>query len=192
MKNNLLTIKTRLPLVAEGIAGYQQVLPEPLKTRYVLLLRKGSRLNFLEHIENDLSPEDFSRCLAEFWVDSAEDATTIAGVKKSKAKQWLSACDKDVFMGKDGKQVFDSFDKEVTVYRGVTDVTRRDLKSMLTWTTYDKAVWYAERYLIGKIDKSYVYQATIDKEYIYGCVYSDVIVDDKGLRDITLIDTYTK
>lgn len=160
-----------------------------------LHLRKGYRLNFLEHIENDLSLEDFSIYLAAFWGDSDEEATSISGVKKSKAKQWLSACDKDVFMEGEMKRLFDSFGGEVTVYRGATDITKRNLKSALTWTiSYDDAVWYAERYLIMGIDKSYVYQATIDKAHIYGCVYtesSDVVVDNKGLRDITLIKTYT-
>lgn len=161
-----------------------------------LFLKKGNRLNFLEHIENDLSLEDFSLYLANFWGDSVEKATTISGVKKKKVKQWLSACDRDILMGEKGKRLFDGFDEEITIYRGATDMTRGALKSALTWTaSYDDAVWYAERYLIMGIDKSYVYQATIDKKHIYGCVpikSSDVIVDNEGLRNITLIDTYTR
>ena len=58
MKNNLLTIKTRLPLVAEGIAGYQQVLPEPLKTRYAVLLSDGSDVRIVSGVP-ELSANSF-------------------------------------------------------------------------------------------------------------------------------------
>ena len=56
-------------------------------------------------------------------------------------------------------------------------------------------MWYVQRYLISGIKKSYVYKAIIDKKYIYRCVYtesSDVIVDEQGIRDITLVETFTR
>lgn len=159
------------------------------------LLKKEYRLRFLEYMGHKLSLEDFSLYLANFWGDSIEEATTISGVEKSSLKHWLSMCDKDVFMGVEGKRLFDSFDEEVTIYRSTTDLTRRIRKSALTWTaSYDDAIWYAERYLAMGIDKSYIYRATIDKKHIYGCVpikSSDVVVDNKGLRDVTLINTLT-
>ena len=95
------------------------------------------------------------------------------------------------------QQIFDSLGEEVTIYRGVTDMSKGNLESTMTWTvSYDDAVWYAQRYLISpKIKKSYVYKATIDKKHIYRCVHTestDVIVDDQGIKDITLVETFTR
>lgn len=42
-------------------------------------------------------------------------------------------------------------------------------------------------------ERSYVYQAAVDKKDIYACIHNsgstDALVNDRGLRDITLIDT---
>ena len=159
------------------------------------MLNRSCRLFFLKFVEDYLSPEDLSQYLTNFW-SSIEKEHTIGGVEKSKVKQWLTACGKECFMSEWEKQLFDSFGDEVTIYRGVTDLSKDALKSMMTWTiSYDDAVWYAQRYLIRGIKKSYVYKAVIDKKHIYRCVHTestDVIVDDQGIRDITLVETFTR
>lgn len=159
------------------------------------MLNRPYRLLFLKLVEDYLSLEDLSQYLTNFW-ESIETEHIIGGVEKSKVKQWLTACGKECFMSEWEKQLFDSFEEEVTIYRGVTDMSKGGLESTMTWTiSYDDAVWYAQRYLIRGIKKSYVYKAAIDKKHIYRCVHTestDVIVDDQGIRDITLIDTFTK
>ena len=76
-------------------------------------------------------------------------------------------------------------------------MSKGGLETTMTWiVSYDDAVWYAQRYLISpKIKRSYVYKATIDKKHIYRCVHTestDVIVDDQGIRDITLVETFAQ
>lgn len=82
----------------------------------------------------------------------------------------------------------------MTIYQGVTDISKGNLESTMTWTiSYDDAVWYTQRHLISGSRKSYIYKATIDKKHIYRCVYTeftDVIVADQGIRDITLVETF--
>ena len=84
----------------------------------------------------------------------------------------------------------------MTIYQGVTDISKGNLESTMTWTiSYDDAVWYTQRHLISGSRKSYIYKATIDKKHIYRCVYTeftDVIVADQGIRDITLVETFTR
>ena len=159
-------------------------------------LNKPYRLIFIKLIENYLSLEDLSLYLTEFW-GGAEDEYTIGGVKKSRVKRWLTACNKNLCMSEQLQQIFDSLGEEVTIYRGVTDMSKGNLESTMTWTvSYDDAVWYAQRYLISpKIKKRYVYKATIDKKHIYICLHTestDVIVDDQGIKDITLVETFTR
>lgn len=158
-------------------------------------LNNRYRLIFIKLIEDYLSLEDLSLYISNFW-GGAESELWIKGVKKSDVKRWLTACGKDCPMNERDKQLFDSLAEEVTIYRGVTDLSKGGLKSTMTWTvSYDDAVWYAQRYLISGIKKSYVYKATIDKKYTYRCVYtesSDVIVDEQGIRDITLVETFTR
>ena len=158
-------------------------------------LNEPYRLIFIKLVEDYLSLEDLSLYLTEFW-GGAEDEYTIRGVKKRKVKRWLTACSEDLCMSEQMQQIYDSLGEEVTIYRGVTDRSKGNLESTMTWTvSYDDAVWYAQRYLISsKIKKSYVYKATIDKKHIYRCVHTestDVIVDDQGIRDITLVETFS-
>lgn len=69
-----------------------------------------------------------------------------------------------------------------------------DIPSTITWAVnIDDAVWYARRYLAMGRERSYVYQAVVDKKDIYACIHNsgstDALINDRGLRDITLIAT---
>lgn len=156
-------------------------------------LQSPYRLQFLEIIESSLALEDMALYLAAFWR-WPERKTVINGVKKSKIKKWLAACDKNILMCEEDRKVFDNLKDPVTVYRGVTDESMGDLPSTITWAVnIDDAVWYARRYLAMGRERSYVYQAAVDKKDIYACIHNsrstDALVNGRGLRDITLIDT---
>ena len=91
-------------------------------------------------------------------------------------------------MLEDEYQKWKSFDQTLTVYRGVTSYNEKRVKG-LSWTLdEEKAKWFAERF--GENGK--VYSAEIDKKDVYAYFgsrgESEVVVDPKGLRAITLIE----
>ena len=149
-----------------------------------MMLNKPYALSFLSLAEPHLSKKDFSEILADAWIRSENPNMDKNFVKKSLVDMFKKA-DQSILMDGEEKDVFDSFDDTVTIYRGVTSYNAKNIKA-LSWTTdYQTAEWFAHRF--G--EEGTVYEAQISKEYILaffnGRNESEVIVDPKYLTDIT-------
>ncbi|MFQ9737450.1 MAG: hypothetical protein ACLR06_06880 [Christensenellaceae bacterium] len=82
------------------------------------------------------------------------------------------------------REKLERLEDEVTVYRGVTSCTAKNIRA-LSWTLdYETADWFAHRF--GETGK--VYEARINKEHIYVLFNSrgewEVIVDPKYLTEL--------
>lgn len=149
-----------------------------------MMLNKSYALSFLSLAEPHLSQKDFSKILADAWIRSENPNMDKNFVKKSLVDMFKKA-DQSILMDGEEKDVFDSFDDTVTIYRGVTSYNAKNIKA-LSWTTeYQTAEWFAHRF--G--EEGTVYEAQISKEHILaffnGRNESEVIVDPKYLTDIT-------
>lgn len=149
-----------------------------------MMLNKPYALSFLSLAEPHLSQKDFSEILADAWIRSENPNMDKNFVKKSLVDMFKKA-DQSILMDGEEKDVFDSFDDTVTIYRGVTSYNAKNIKA-LSWTTeYQTAEWFAHRF--G--EEGTVYEAQISKEHILaffnGRNESEVIVDPKYLTDIT-------
>ena len=149
-----------------------------------MMLNKPYALSFLSLAEPHLSQKDFSEILADAWIRSENPNMDKNFVKKSLVDMFKKA-DQSILMDGEEKEVFDSFDDTVTIYRGVTSYNAKNIKA-LSWTTeYQTAEWFAHRF--G--EEGTVYEAQIPKQHIYaffnGRGESEVIVDPKYLSDIT-------
>ena len=149
-----------------------------------MMLNKPYALSFLSLADPHLSQKDFSEILADAWIRSENPNMDKNFVKKSLVDMFKKA-DQSILMDGEEKEVFDSFDDTVTIYRGVTSYNAKNIKA-LSWTTdYQTAEWFAHRF--G--EEGTVYEAQISKEHILaffnGRNESEVIVDPKYLTDIT-------
>lgn len=149
-----------------------------------MMLNKPYALSFLSLAEPHLSQKDFSEILADAWIRSENPNMDKNFVKKSLVDMFKKA-DQSILMDGEEREVFDSFDDTVTIYRGVTSYNAKNIKA-LSWTTdYQTAEWFAHRF--G--EEGTVYEAQISKEHILaffnGRNESEVIVDPKHLTDIT-------
>lgn len=149
-----------------------------------MMLNKPYALSFLSLAEPHLSKKDFSEILADAWIRSENPNMDKNFVKKSLVDMFKKA-DQSILMDGEEKEMFDSFDDTVTIYRGVTSYNAKNIKA-LSWTTdYQTAEWFAHRF--G--EEGTVYEAQISKEHILaffnGRNESEVIVDPKYLTDIT-------
>lgn len=149
-----------------------------------MMLNKPYALSFLSLAEPHLSQKDFSEILADAWIRSENPNMDKNFVKKSLVDMFKKA-DQSILMDGEEREMFDSFDDTVTIYRGVTSYNAKNIKA-LSWTTdYQTAEWFAHRF--G--EEGTVYEAQISKEHILaffnGRNESEVIVDPKYLTDIT-------
>lgn len=149
-----------------------------------MMLNKPYALSFLSLAESHLSQKDFSEILADAWIRSENPNMDKNFVKKSLVDMFKKA-DQSILMDGEEREMFDSFDDTVTIYRGVTSYNAKNIKA-LSWTTdYQTAEWFAHRF--G--EEGTVYEAQISKEHILaffnGRNESEVIVDPKYLTDIT-------
>ena len=143
-------------------------------------------LAFFQDIANHLSQEDFSRLLADVWVNS-EYANSDANVNKNTILNFFKKADKKYLMTESEYDTLSNLGDVVTIYRGVTPRNKRNIKA-LSWTlSRSKARWFANRFGQG----GEVYSATIDKSNIYAYFDSrneaEVIVDPKHLKNISRI-----
>ncbi len=149
-----------------------------------MMLNKPYALAFLNLAESHLSQKDFSEILSDAWIRSENPNMDKNFVKRNLVDMFKKA-DKSILMDGEEKEIFDSFDDTVTIYRGVTSYNAKNIKA-LSWTTdYQTAEWFAHRF--G--EEGTVYQAQIGKEHILaffsGRNESEVIVDPKYLTNIT-------
>ena len=150
-------------------------------------INKPYGLTFLKFAEPHLSKEEFSKLLADAWVRS-ENPNDDPNFTKRDLIAMFKRADKQALMTEEDYKRWQDLEKSITVYRGVTPHNEKNIRA-LSWTLdAEKAEWFAMRFGVnGK-----VYQAAIDKKDVYayfgGRGEAEVIVNPKGLQDITLVE----
>lgn len=148
-----------------------------------MMLNKAFALTFLKYAAPYMSTNDFSSILADAWMLS-ENPNQDVNVSKKELTAMFKAADRNMMMRDCDKELFSSLDDCVTIYRGVTDYNRTNIRA-LSWTlNYKTAQWFA-----GRFDQEgTVYQAAINKKDILavftGRNESEIIVDPKRLQNI--------
>ena len=156
-----------------------------------MMTNKPYGLTYLKYAEPYLSKEDFSKILGDAWVRS-ENPNGDANVTKKELLSMFKKADKKSLMTEEDYKRWERLDDTLTVYRGVTSYNAKNIKA-LSWTLDEKtAEWFAHRF--G--EDGTVYEAQIKKEDIYAYFgercESEVIVDPKGLMDITETETMSQ
>ena len=149
------------------------------------LVTKSYAFAFLKYTAEYLSKKDLSEILSMAWVNS-ECPNLDQNLSQRQKLELFKAADPIYLMDASEREKLERLEEDVTVYRGVTSYTAKNIRA-LSWTLdYETADWFAHRY--GKEGR--VYQARINKENIYalfnGAGEWEVIVDPKcltGLRD---------
>lgn len=152
----------------DGLRYVQEVLTEliqksDIETILLGLIRKPYRLTFLKYIKNYLSPQDFSRFLAEAYLDT-EFPSSDANVSLATLKRWFIAADKQYLMNEREYHRYLSIPEKLKVYRGITDL--KGAKG-LSWTNdMQTALKFAKRY---REKGAVVLTADINKSEIIAC-----------------------
>ena len=152
-----------------------------------MMTNKPYGLTYLKYAEPYLSKEDFSKILGDAWVRS-ENPNGDANVSKRELLSMFKQADKKALMTEEDYKRWESLDDTLTVYRGVTSHNAKNIKA-LSWTLDEKtAEWFAHRF----DENGTIYEAQINKKDVYAYFgergESEVIVDPKGLQNITMVE----
>jgi hypothetical protein len=147
------------------------------------LVTKSYTFAFLKDTAEYLSQKDLSEILSIAWV-STECPNLDQNFNQRQKLALFKAADPIYLMDASEREKLESLEEEVTIYRGVTSYTAKNIRA-LSWTLdYETADWFAHRY--GKEGR--VYQARINKENIYalfnGAGEWEVIVDPQYLTEL--------
>lgn len=177
----------------ENLKRWQEWMKEWIKNaesayEIYMMTNKPYGLTFLKYAEPHLSKEDFSNILGDAWVRS-ENPHGDMNVTKNELLLMFKKADKKALMTEGDYKRWEGLEDTLTVYRGVTSYNANNIKA-LSWTLDKKtAEWFAHRF--G--EEGTVYEAQIQKKDIYAYFSdrgeSEVIVDPKGLMDITETET---
>ena len=148
------------------------------------MLTNSYSIGFLKYVQSYLDKTDFSQLLGYLWV-CTEAPNSDPNLSKIQMLNLFRKADPAVLMDETELQQFRQLEDLVTVYRGVTSHNADNVLA-LSWTLdRDKAQWFAHRF--G--ENGTVYEAQITKQHIYAFLNSrgesEVIVDPRGLQDIT-------
>lgn len=148
------------------------------------MLTNSYSIGFLKYVQSYLDKTDFSQLLGYLWV-CTEAPNSDPNLSKIQMLNLFRKADPAVLMEEAELQRFRQLEDVVTVYRGVTSHNADNVLA-LSWTLdRDKAQWFAHRF--G--ENGTVYEAQITKQHIYAFLNSrgesEVIVDPRGLQDIT-------
>ena len=176
----------------ENLQWWQEWMKEKINSaedvwRIYAYVNKPYCLTLLKYAEPYLSIEDYSKILGDAWVRS-ENPNEDPNFTKKELLSMFKRANPQSLMEKGEYEYWKDFEQTLTVYRGVTSENVKNIKA-LSWTLdEEKAKWFAGRF--GENGK--VYSAEIDKKDVYayfGCRgESEVIVDPKGLQNITLVE----
>ena len=152
-----------------------------------MMTNKPYGLTYLKYAEPYLSKEDFSKILGDAWVRS-ENPNGDANVSKRELLSMFKQADKKALMTEEDYKRWESLDDTLTVYRGVTSHNAKNIKA-LSWALDEKtAEWFAHRF----DENGTIYEAQINKKDVYAYFgergESEVIVDPKGLQNITMVE----
>lgn len=150
---------------------------------FLLIIRKPYLLAFFKYTKQYLDEKDYSEFLINSWVMD-ECANCNTNVSKEELLKYFKEASKEIMMDEKETEVFEQLDDVVTIYRGVTDYNKDNIKA-LSWTLdKTKAEWFATRFKQDGL----VYEAKIKKNDIFA--YTDkrnekeVLVNFRKLYDI--------
>lgn len=152
------------------------------------MIEKPYVLGFLKYAAPYLAKEDFSTILADAWIRS-EQPNHDPNLHQSRLLAMFRAADPKLLMDDQERNMLDSLEDTVTVYRGVHSAKSNGINAM-SWTLdQDTAAWFAGRY--GR--QGNVFEARIEKKHICALFLdrgeSEVILNPKFLTDISQVQT---
>lgn len=150
------------------------------------MVTKPYRFDFLNSISNLLSKEDLSKLLADVWV-SGECTNHTSAFTKKELTELFSSCDPEYLMDEKELEVFRNLPDKLTIYRGVSQRRKGNVR-VFSWTlSKDKAEWFARRLAGPLLPTGVVYQANIKKEHVfaYFAREQEIIANPPKLYNIT-------
>ena len=148
----------------------EEVIEEENLTGIMLMLNKPYRLFFLKVIQEYISNKDLGTFLADTW-QQIENISTDVNVKGTELVSLFKRAEKQTLMSDGQRRFLESLDDEVTVYRGVTNINRKNEKT-LSWTLdRDVAIWVATRY--SNVSDSEIWEVTVPKKRILASFTDD-------------------
>lgn len=150
------------------------------------MVTKPYRFDFLNSISNLLSKEDLSKLLADVWV-SGECTNHTSAFTKKELTELFSSCDPEYLMDEKELEVFRNLPDKLTIYRGVSQRRKGNVR-VFSWTlSKDKAEWFARRLAGPLLPTGVVYQANIKKEHVlaYFEREQEIVANPPKLYNIT-------
>lgn len=160
-------------------------------------IRYPFTLDFLEKTINFISMKDFCKYLMEIWVHIDETLQifrikTLVYIEKQQERfrKYFKEANKKELMDKEEFKIFSELDEIVTVYRGLTEENKNNIKG-LSWTMNKDIAQY--QFATALEPKGgYVYKAKINKNDIFAFCNQrkeeELIVDYTKLYDIELLN----
>lgn len=154
---------------------------------FSFLITKPYRLTFLKYTISYINKKDLGDYLIDAWI-SDEYANNNTNVSKKELLGYFKQAPKENLMTPDEFKIYSHFDNVITIYRGVTNYNKDNVKA-LSWTV-DKTTgkWFAKRWK----GEGYIYKAKINKNDIIAFCNrrneKEVIVDYNKLYDLELLD----
>ena len=189
-KNNDFSTFTQLDITTseENLIAWQEMIKEQIDScnsieRIYALLNPTYQMYFVNCIKDIVSPDIFSKLLADAYVNT-EYPNTNPNVPKQTMINLFKSADKKMLMSKEEHDIYSSFDDTIKIYRGVSYLSKKHVNAM-SWTLGKNiAKKFANRYF----SEGYVFEAEIDKEHILAFFNSmqeaEVVVDPKHLKNI--------
>ncbi len=135
----------------EDLAEWQRLMDKKIEEakdvyRIYIHLNKPYALTFVDMAEPHLSEQDFAGLLQDAWIRS-ENPNEDCNVSKSRFVGLFAKAKQEYLMTESDREVYDTLEDKVTIYRGVTRHNKTNIKA-LSWTLdYEVAQWFAERYI---------------------------------------------
>lgn len=167
----------------KAVKSWEKAISEATSVHLILMMmRNADKRTFFMYIKDYLSEKDFSILWSDIWMGTEFPHKDI-NVSVAKMLKFFQQAKMEYMMNKEEIDTFERFPEEVTVYRGISG---SDYYKALSWTT-DKDI--AENFSQRFSDEGAVFQAVIDKRYIYAYFAgeSEVIVNYNKLKDIKKI-----
>lgn len=156
---------------------------------FATIITKSYRSVFLNETLRYIGNKDLAKYLRKLWI-SCDYVNVDQVISKSKYVSLFKQADKSALMNEDEIQRIGDLPDNVTIYRGINDITNHPVNG-LSWTLdINTANWFANRFAKMKECTASVYKATIKKEDIlsYFDDEKEVVVDYKKLENVEKIN----
>ena len=156
---------------------------------FATIITKSYRSVFLNETLRYIDNKDLAKYLRKLWI-SCDYVNVDQVISKSKYVSLFKQADKSALMNGDEIQRISDLPDNITIYRGVNDITNHPVNG-LSWTLdINTANWFANRFTKMEKCTASVYKATIKKEDIlsYFDEEKEVVVDYKKLEKVEKIN----